>query len=169
VVYELALRASAITRASTTRLLINDRADVASAAGADGVHLTTRSLEAAVIRETFGPDFLIGVSSHSFAEARAARAGGADFVVFGPVFETASKRTYGAPVGLKMLSEVANELAPFPVIALGGIDESKVLDCLRAGASGVAAIRLFSQAEDLAKIVERLRSQGSHNDLLEED
>jgi thiamine-phosphate pyrophosphorylase len=156
VVYDLALRASAITRAGTTRLLINDRADIASAAGADGVHLTTRSLEAVVVRETFGPDFLIGVSTHSFAEARAARIGGADFAVFGPVFETASKQIYGAPVGLKMLSDVAKELAPFPVIALGGIDESKALECLRAGASGVAAIRLFSEAKDLGKIVERL-------------
>src|SRR5215213_3988547 len=88
--YELATNAARLTRGSDTRLLVNDRADIARAAGADGVHLTTRSLEAAVVRRAFGEDFLIGVSAHSLEEARAARDGGADFAVFGPVFDTPS-------------------------------------------------------------------------------
>ncbi|HEX7773081.1 MAG TPA: thiamine phosphate synthase, partial [Pyrinomonadaceae bacterium] len=88
--YELATRAAEITRNSKTRLLVNDRADIARAAGADGVHLTSQSLPADVVRNIFGPEFLIGVSTHSLDEARAARDGGADFVVFGPVFETES-------------------------------------------------------------------------------
>ena len=155
--YELTLRAVAITRGSSTRLLVNDRADIARAAGADGVHLTTSSLEAAIVRRTFGDDFLIGVSTHSVEEVRAARASGADFVVFGPVFQSFSKRTYGEPLGLEKLKEVAGELAPFPVIALGGIDELGASDCIRAGASGIAAIRLFSECENLEKVVESLR------------
>jgi len=158
VLFELALQSAQITRGSATRLLINDRADVARGAGADGVHLTTRSLEPRTVRRTFGEEFLIGASTHSLAEARAAREGGADFVVFGPVFETVSKRMYGEPVGLEKLSEAARELGPFPIIALGGVTLENALDCLRAGARGVAAIRLFNDPARLSQIVETLNS-----------
>lgn len=159
-VYELARQAAVITRDSSTRLLINDRADIAAAAGASGVHLTGRSMEAAVIRQSFGADFLIGVSTHSLAQARQARAGGADFVVFGPVFETASKQIYGAPVGLDGLKEVALDLWPFPVLALGGVTTGNARDCIQAGAAGIAGISLFSQVSDLQSIV-RLVQGGS--------
>lgn len=153
VLYELALQARAITRGSATRLLINDRADIAAAAGASGVHLAVRSLDAAAVRQTFGAEFLIGVSTHSLAEARQARADGADFVVFGPIFETASKQVYGAPVGLDKLQEVALDLWAFPVLALGGVTTDNARDCIQAGATGVAGISLFSQAVDLESIV----------------
>lgn len=158
--YELTVRAVAITRGSSTRLLVNDRADIARAAGADGVHLTTTSLDAAIVRTTFGDDFLIGVSTHSVAEVRSARASGADFVVFGPVFHSAEKKQYGEPHGLEKLREVAGEVAPFPVIALGGIDQAGALNCIRVGASGVAGIRLFSDVANLDAIVESLRQIG---------
>jgi thiamine-phosphate pyrophosphorylase len=143
VLYELATRAAEITRGSKTRLLVNDRADIARAAGADGVHLTSQSLPAGVVRRTFGSEFLIGVSTHSLDEARAARDGGADFVVFGPVFETESKRGFGAPQGLDKLRQVADELRGFPVLAIGGISLENAGACFDAGASGVAAISLF--------------------------
>src|SRR2546427_2903572 len=94
VLFELARRAAHITQGSATRLLVNDRGDVAQAAGADGAHLSSGSLESRVVRQTFGEEFLIGASTHSLAEARAARDGGADFAVFGQVFETVSKRIY---------------------------------------------------------------------------
>jgi thiamine-phosphate pyrophosphorylase len=160
VVYQLARRAAAITRGSGTGLLINDRADIAAAAGALGVHLSTLSLEAGVIRQSFGADFLIGVSTHSLAEVRQAVAGGADFVVFGPVFDTASKRIYGAPAGLDKLKEISGELLPFPVLALGGVTIENAGDCLRAGATGIAGISIFSEAGDLRSIV-RLVQAGS--------
>jgi thiamine-phosphate pyrophosphorylase len=156
--YELTVRAAALTRGSSTRLLLNDRADIARATGADGVHLTTRSLAASVVRRAFGEDFLIGVSTHSLEEARAARDGGADFAVFGPVFETDSKRPYGPPLGLARLSEVAKTLAPFPILALGGITIENAQAALKAGARGVAAIRLFNDAHALPKIVSGLRA-----------
>ena len=143
VLYELVARAAEISRDSKTRLLVNDRADIARAAGADGVHLTARSLPADVVRSTFGSEFLIGVSTHSLDEARAARDGGADFVVFGPVFETESKRGFGAPQGLDKLRQVADELRGFPVLAIGGISLENAGACFDAGASGVAAISLF--------------------------
>ena len=149
VLFELVERASELTRGTNTRLLVNDRADVAVGAGADGVHLTTQSLDAATIRKIFGQEFLIGASTHSLAEARAAQEQGADFIVLGPVFETQSKKQFGSPVGLKKLSDVARALGDFPVLALGGISVTKAVDCFAAGAQGIAGISLFSDPETL--------------------
>jgi thiamine-phosphate pyrophosphorylase len=149
VLYELASRAAEITRGSKTRLLVNDRSDIARASGADGVHLTTRSLPADVVRSVCGEEFLIGVSTHSVDEARAARAAGADFVVFGPVFE---KQGFGAPQGLDKLRQVTGELGEFPVLAIGGITLENIGACFEAGASGVAAIRLLNDPKTLAMI-----------------
>ena len=157
VLCELAARAAAVLSGSATRLLVNDRADIARAAGAAGVHLTTRSLEAAVVRRAFGEDFLIGVSTHTPGEARAARDGGADFALFGPVFDTPSKRDYGPPVGLEKLREAAHALAPFPVLAVGGVGRDNFAQALAAGARGVAAIRLFADADDLPAVVREIR------------
>jgi len=154
--FELTARAAAITRGTSTQLLVNDRADIAAAAAADGVHLTTTSLEARIIREEFGKDFLIGASTHSLSEGEAARDGGADFAVFGPVFETASKAQYGASHGPHALAEVATKLAPFPILALGGISRQNAFECLRAGAAGIAGISLFSDAPNLSETVDTI-------------
>ena len=108
------------------------------------MHLTSRSLPPSVVRSICGPDFLIGVSTHSLDEALNARAEGADFIVFGPVFETPSKQIYGAPQGLEKLSEVTNALEGFPVLAIGGINRDNTADCLSAGASGIAGISMFT-------------------------
>lgn len=156
VLYELVGKAVSITQGSKTRLLLNDRSDVARAAGADGVHLTAHSLRAGVVRKTFGSEFLIGVSTHSLAEARAARAAGADFVVFGPVFETESKRAFGPPQGVDKLREVTRELGEFSVLAIGGITLENVAECFEA-AVGVAGISLFNDADDLNATVETVR------------
>jgi thiamine-phosphate pyrophosphorylase len=101
---------------------------------------------------------LIGVSTHSLEEARAARVGGANFVVFGPVFETESKLAFGAPQGLSRLAEVTNNLRGFPVVAIGGITLENAGACFEAGASGVAAIRLLNDARRMSSIVESIRS-----------
>ena len=151
--FELASKAAALTRGSETRVVVNDRADIARAAGCDGVHLSTRSLEAGVVRRAFGEEFLIGVSTHTHEEARASATCGADFAVFGPVFDTPTKRAYGPPVGLEVLKETARSLKPFPLVALGGVDESNLSDCLAAGAEGVAAIRLYANGQNLARTV----------------
>ena len=159
VLFDLTSRAATIARGSHSRLLVNDRADVAQAAGAAGVHLTSRSIQASVIRKTFGDEFLIGVSTHSIDEVQVARSGGADFVVFGPVFETASKVEYGPPHGLERLREVTSSVPAFPVLALGGVSLDNVGDCFRAGASGVAAIRMFEDPSQLGRIVQAIREQ----------
>jgi thiamine-phosphate pyrophosphorylase len=156
VLFELSEQSAALTRGSATRVLVNDRADVAAAAGADGVHLTTQSIDAATIRRTFGDDFVIGVSTHLLAEAEVAKEAGADFVVFGPVFATPSKEQYGLPTGLANLEGVAKELAPFPVLALGGVEMTNARECLRAGASGIAGISLFAEPNRISEVVRKL-------------
>ena len=163
VLFELVARAAELTHGSKTRLLVNDRSDIARAAGADGVHLTTQSLPVEVVRKICGAEFLIGVSTHSLDEARAARSAGADFVVFGPVFETDSKRAYGPPQGVDKLSEVTRELGEFPVVAIGGVTLENVDDCFHAGASGVAAIGMLNDAEQLSSIVREIRSRFRQN------
>jgi len=145
VLYDLTVQAVEITRGTTTRVLVNDRVDIARGAGADGVHLTSHSLRADVVRKICGPEFLIGVSTHSLAEARAARDAGADFVVFGPIFDTQSKRAFGEPQGLDKLREVASDLGEFPVIAIGGITRENFSACVAAGASGIAGISMFER------------------------
>jgi thiamine-phosphate pyrophosphorylase len=159
VLFELCEQAVRLTTGTATRLLVNDRADIAAGAGADGVHLTTRSIDASTIRKTFGEELLIGASTHSLDEAVAARDGGADFIVFGPIFETPSKVEYGTPVGLGQLSKVARELAPLPVIALGGVTLANARDCLDAGASGIAGISIFGDDEALASVIQAVKGE----------
>lgn len=156
--YELSVRAAGLTKSSATKLLVNDRPDIAVAAGADGVHLTTSSLPASVVRQAFGDELLIGVSTHSPEEALVARRGGADFVVFGPVFETPAKEKYGEPQGLEQLERIASKLGPFPVLALGGITIARVSDCIQVGARGIAAIRMLNDPFQLDRIVNEVRA-----------
>jgi thiamine-phosphate pyrophosphorylase len=120
-----------------TQVLVNDRLDVAIAAGADGVHLPSDGLPAALVRPHIG---LVGVSTHSLPEAREAEQSGADFIVFGPVFDTPGKTA----VGLDALAGVAAAVA-IPVLAIGGITHDNASRALSAGARGIAAIRMFQQ------------------------
>ncbi|OLE55075.1 MAG: thiamine-phosphate diphosphorylase [Acidobacteria bacterium 13_1_20CM_3_53_8] len=156
--FELTLRAARLMKGSATRLLVNDRADIALAAGADGVHLAATSLSASVIRRNFPKKFLIGVSTHSLNEAQEARDNGADFAVFGPVFDTPSKRTYGEPLGLDKLREAAQSLRKFPLVAIGGITLENLDSTLRAGTKGIAAIRLFNNTATLASLINSIRA-----------
>lgn len=146
--------------AGEARVIVNDRLDVALAAGAAGVHLGGGSMPAReVVRWCRGgnapKEFLIGVSCHRFDEAREADAAGASYVFFGPVFETPSKRSFGPPQGIARLAEVCRN-AHLPVIAIGGVNEENGAECIRAGAAGVAAIRLFQEARDAASLAEQI-------------
>jgi thiamine-phosphate pyrophosphorylase len=127
------------TRRHGARLIVNDRADVALAAAADGVQRTHASLPVSALREITPPGFLVGASVHSEAEAREAAAQDADFIVFGPVYATASKRRYGPPQGLSALEAVARAVDR-PVLAVGGLTPGRVAEVLAAGAAGVAVI-----------------------------
>ena len=159
----LELSRRAVTAAGTTKILVNERLDVALAAGAAGVHLGVESAPVAeVVRWCraghAAAEFLIGASCHSLAEAAAAESSGANYVFFGPVFATPSKLLYGAPQGIERLAEVCRQVC-IPVIAIGGITAENADQCVRSGAAGIAAIRLFQQAADLAALVKQLRAE----------
>lgn len=136
---DLAYTLRDLTSIYEARLFINDRVDIALAAGADGVHLTRNSIPAAAARRSVGSKLLIGVSTHSLKEARDAQNEGADFLTFGPVYPTRSKLRYGTPVGTTTLKRVCSKIN-IPVFALGGINASKIDEVLNAGAYGVSMI-----------------------------
>lgn len=144
-VFELTEKAALITRHSQTKILVNDRADIALLARADGVHLTSLSLSAEAIRQNFPKDFIVGVSAHSIEAAESAKRQGANFATFSPIFATPNK---GAPKGLDALREVCEKLKPFPVVALGGIDETNYRETLKI-ADGFAAIRFLNNPDNL--------------------
>ena len=152
----LALVKEAVKAAGTgpTGILVNDRLDVAVATGAAGVHLPAHGFSVDEVRRSY-PDLLIGASTHNLEELRRAADGGTDFAVFGPVFETPSKKAYGPPVGLEKLAEAARAVN-IPVLALGGITLENAADCLRTGAAGLAAISLFQQSADLCETIRQL-------------
>lgn len=150
------------------RVIVNDRLDVALAADAAGIHLGGGSVPAENVvewlREGNAPkDFLVGVSCHAISEAIAAEKAGASYVFFGPVYETPSKKDFGAPQGIHKLIEVCKSVR-IPVLAIGGITEKNAGECIRAGAAGIAAIRMFQQARDaesVASVVSKLRTLSS--------
>ena len=150
---------STASNAAPTRILLNDRQDVALSERAGGVHLGEDSLpllEAKRLSNAQAQDFLIGVSCHSLEAARSAASGGANYLFFGPVFATPSKAAFGAPQGLDRLAEVCRAVS-IPVLAIGGITLANASECLAAGASGIAAIRLFQDARDMSSLVQSLR------------
>lgn len=150
--------AVSIAHSYKTKVLVNERMDIALAAGADGVHLRTSSFsarEARKISRRFGmADFLVSASTHSMEEAVSAESAGADFVLFGPVWEPLSKKSVMAPAGLIKLQQVAAAVR-IPVLALGGVERENCADVLRQGAAGIAAISLFTGMDS---IVENVRS-----------
>lgn len=141
--FALALELREITRAAGAELLISARADIALAAGADGVHLGWDALPPEAVRAVAGTRLKIGVSSHSLEEALAAERAGADYVTFSPIFATPSKNGLVAPQGIERLRKVCAALR-IPCIALGGITLENAHETLAAGAAGVAGIRLFA-------------------------
>jgi len=146
----------------STKLLINSRTDIALACDADGVHLPADDLPPSEVRAIWmkcsSRQPLIGVSAHSIAEVRLAESHGANFVVLAPIFE--KPQTAAPALGLEVLREACSELkdgACFSILALGGVALNNAPDCLTAGASGVAGIRLF-QTGSVPDTVRRLRA-----------
>jgi len=136
----LGRRLRELTAAANARLIVNDRVDVALAVGADAVQRTHTSLPVGQIRAIADKRLRIAASVHSITEAVAAESDGADWVVFGPIYETASKVKYGPPQGLAALERVVQSV-DIPVIAIGGITPARVRDVMSAGARGVAHLR----------------------------
>ncbi|MFQ5989716.1 MAG: thiamine phosphate synthase [Candidatus Methylomirabilales bacterium] len=151
----LAERLLGLIRPAGGFLLINDRIDVALAVGADGAHLSQRSLPPGVARHLLGPEKLLGVSCHSLAEAAEAQEGGADFILLGPIFFTPSKAPFGAPLGVEILREVRPHIH-LPILAIGGINRTTRQQVLTAGADGIAVISAVMAAPDVTEAVSAL-------------
>ena len=150
----LARELLAACREAGQLLLVNDRADVALACGAEGVQLPASGLPPAEARRLLGPAARVGVSCHSEGDVLCAIDGGADWATFGPVFDTPSKRPYGPPLGLEALAR-ASRLG-LPLVALGGIDPSNASAAAAAGARGVGVIRAWLLGPDPARTVAAL-------------
>jgi len=144
----LALALVRVCRARGQLFLVNDRLDVALAAGAAGVHLPSAGVPPADARRLLGPAALVGVSCHSAADVARARDGGASFATFGPVWDTPSKRPFGPPVGLAALRDAAR--LGLPLVALGGVTPERAAEAFAAGAAGVAVIRAWLAGADPA-------------------
>jgi len=157
-----ALKDAAESRIADARVILNDRLDVALAAEAAGVHLGRESLPLGEVvrwcRAGHAPfNWLIGVSCHSLDEAREAESAGASYIFFGPIFDTPSKRLFGPPQGVRKLAEVCRAVS-IRVIAIGGINGANGAECLRAGAAGVAAIRLFQEPSAPAELMRTIEA-----------
>jgi thiamine-phosphate pyrophosphorylase len=152
---EIARALLAETRAAGALLFINDRVDVALAAGADGAHVGQDDLPVAAARRIAPPGFLLGVSAETVELARAAQADGADYVGVGPVYATGSKADAGDAVGTERIAQVAAAVR-IPVVGIGGITVDNAPPVIHAGAAGVAVISAVMRADDPAAAVRAL-------------
>ncbi|WP_034850331.1 thiamine phosphate synthase [Inquilinus limosus] len=128
-------------------LIVNDRVDVALAAGADGVHLGDRDMPAATARRLLGPDRIVGVTVHDAAEARAVDPAVADYAGIGPVFATTTKAGARPAIGVDGFRAL-RRLVPLPAVGIGGIDAGRAADVIAAGANGVAVVSAICAAPD---------------------
>ncbi len=148
-----------LARGSASRVIVNDRADIALAVGASGVHLRGGSFAARRVRARAPPGFLIGRSVHALPDAAAVEAsGGCDYLLFGTVFPSASKPANHDVAGLDALREVCGAVR-LPVLAIGGISVETARSAADAGASGVAGISVFERADSISALVHSLRRQ----------
>lgn len=147
----LAKKIRRITSSRKVKLIINDRIDVAFLSVADGVHSPVNGLNARQIKSV-NKRFLCGKSVHSIREAVIAEKDGFDYVLFGPIYRTASKVKFGKPQGLNELKKVCDRIS-IPVFAVGGINPERAKKCIRAGAFGVAVVSDLMRAKSLKKKV----------------
>lgn len=151
--FELADEFRRLTATFNAKLIINDRADVALAVDADGVHLGWRSMPIKKVRGLVGPEKLIGYSAHNLQEAQNAQQEGADYITFSPIYKSRSKEV--TPVGVDKI-DTLKKYINIPVTALGGIDENNVAEVLRNGADGVAVISSILASEDPFEAAKKL-------------
>ncbi|QYZ78921.1 thiamine phosphate synthase [Methanofollis formosanus] len=147
----------AVTEDAGARLIVNDRLDVALAAGADGVHLGQDDLPVEEARLLAPPGFIIGVSVGTIAEARAAVDGGADYLALSPTFSTGTKADAGPGHGLAALREIKSAVA-VPLLGIGGIGPENVAEVIAAGADGVAVVSAVVGQEDAVRAARRMKT-----------
>ncbi len=152
--YELAMEFRRRTRAAGSLLIIDDRVDIALAAGADGVHLGQTDLPVAAARRV-APDLIIGASSHSLAEALAAQNDGAGYVNIGPIFSTPTKPA-AVPLGVEALQRIAPHLR-IPWTTMGGINQGNIAQVVARGARHPAVMSAVTAAADVSAAARALR------------
>jgi thiamine-phosphate pyrophosphorylase len=152
--FEVARHGVSLSRGTKCRILVNGRADIALAAGAHGVHLPSKGLNASEIRAWTPKGFLIGVSVHTEQEIADACSQSADYVLLGHVFPTVSKSNYGPSLGLDFLQKVCSQ-TPMPVFALGGMRPDLIGAVLATGAAGVAGISVFQMKAEFTRLKKR--------------
>ncbi len=148
----LAQEVHALAAPRAVPLIVNDRVDLVLALNLAGVHLRANSLPVSAARQLVGSDRLIGISTHSVEEVRQANDDGADYIIFGPIFETPSKRSFGAPLGVDLLADVCRN-SSIPIFAIGGITCERVREVRQAGAYGVAVIGALLARDDIGAAV----------------
>jgi thiamine-phosphate pyrophosphorylase len=144
-----------VARRNNSRIIINDRVDIAKAVDADGVHLGQSDMPVAAARDLLGPQAIIGFSTHNLVQAEVAVTFSADYVAFGPIFDTRTKRDHEPVVGLNRLREAKSLLGDLPLVAIGGITEANSRRAFDAGADSVAVIS--DLLKDPSKIAEKLK------------
>jgi thiamine-phosphate pyrophosphorylase len=155
--YRVALALRKLTREANVPFIVNDRVDVALAAGADGVHVGQGDLPASVVREIMGPGKILGVSVETVEEAIRAEKDGADYLGIGPVFEArGTKPDAGLPLGVDRIARIRRHCR-LPIVAIGGIDAENARRVRDAGADAVAVISAIVAAEDIAQAARRLK------------
>jgi thiamine-phosphate pyrophosphorylase len=138
----------AVTASHRCQLLINDRIDIALALEGVGVHLRSNSLPVSVARQLLGAQRLLGISVHTVEEAIQGESQGADYIIFGPIYETPSKKMFGPPLGIHTLEKVCR-LVRIPIFGIGGVTAVRAHEMRRAGAFGVAVITAILGAIDV--------------------
>lgn len=154
---DLAMRTSGFLKPRGIPLIINDRADVVLASGADGLHLGQKDLPLAYARKILGKERLIGISVNTIEEARAAESGGADYIGVGPIHFTSSKDKLPTILGLEGLRFV-REKVRIPILAIGGIDADNAKAVMASGADGIAVISAIMGADNISKATGKLLS-----------
>jgi thiamine-phosphate pyrophosphorylase len=158
VLFREAMLLKRICSGTGSRLLINDRVDIALAVDADGVHLGQDDLPYGEARRLLGRDKLIGMSVHSVQEALQAERAGADYLGVGPIFQTATKGDAGSPCGIETLRAI-RQACRVPLVAIGGIDLSRVQDVVQAGADMVCAISAVAAGPDVASGIKKFQKE----------
>ncbi|MEO5361573.1 MAG: thiamine phosphate synthase [Nitrospirota bacterium] len=148
-VYKAARLMKELTKANGLTLIINDYADIAAAVDADGVHLGQNDLPLSEARKILGADKLIGISTHNLEQAVKAQEDGADYIGFGPIYATSTKKA-GPPKGHQSIIEIRSHIH-IPIAAIGGINEENVAELIEAGADALAVASAIMDAEEISK------------------
>lgn len=152
----LAREVRAVTQGTRTRFVVNDRPDIAALVGADGVHVGQEDLPVEAVRRIVGEEMLVGLSTHSLAQARAAQSlKGVDYIGFGPVYPTTTKAVPDPTVGTALLREAVG-LSRLPVVAIGGIFPENLSTVLEAGARNICLVRYLMEPSDPAEVERRM-------------